>query len=380
MNRAGFFVQQTTGYSAFIPAPLPPDPPLAIDREMLLLLSNADAMVGRLDMGTRILPDPDLFLSMFVRQEAVLSSQIEGTMSTLEDVIQFEIDDAGALKVTDAEEVVNYMAAMDHGMGRLDTLPLSMRLLREIHAILLRSGRGRHLTPGEFRRSQNWIGAPGSTLQTASFVPPPVPEMNAALGELEKYLHQREFPVLIQAGLCHGQFETIHPFLDGNGRVGRLLITLLLTEKKMLGKPVLYLSNFFKRNRMEYYHRLSAIREGQWEEWIKFFLRGVVEVASEAVETTGRIIALRTEHLRLLSEKLPGNTYAPLLLDQLFRTPMTTATHAAASLRCSYKTANKVLSDLERLGLVREIKGQRRNRVFEYGDYMKLFVSRRGAE
>lgn len=378
MSRAGVFIQQPSGYRAFTPAPLPPHPAVAMDADLVNLLSQADRVIGRLDMVTEVLPNPDLFIGMYVRQEAVLSSQIEGTQSTLEDVLQFEIDASGEPQIADVQEVVNYVAAMNHGLNRLPDLPLSLRLLKEIHEILLRQGRGERSTPGEFRRSQNWVGPPGSTLMNATYVPPPVPEMTTALGDLEKFLHTNNLPVLIQAGLAHAQFETIHPFLDGNGRVGRLLITLLLCEKNVLKRPTLYLSHFFKLHRLEYYDRLTAIRQaGDWEGWLRFFLRGVVEVGTEAVETTRRILALRDEHLALLAERMAGNSYAARALDHLFDSPMTTVRRMESHLSASYKTANKIIGEFETLGLLREIMGYRRNRVFAYEPYLALFPSRR---
>jgi Fic family protein len=349
-----------------------------MDADMVNLLSQADRVIGRLDMVTEVLPNPDLFIGMYVRQEAVLSSQIEGTQSTLEDVLQYEIDASGEPQIADVQEVVNYVAAINHGLSRLPDLPLSLRLLKEIHEVLLRQGRGAHSTPGEFRRSQNWVGPPGSTLMNATFVPPPVPEMMTALSDLEKFLHTNNLPVLIQAGFAHAQFETIHPFLDGNGRVGRLLITLLLCEKNVLKRPTLYLSHFFKLHRLEYYDRLTAIRQsGDWEGWLRFFLKGVVEVGTEAVDTTRKILALRDAHLALLAEKMAGNSYASRGLDHLFGSPMTTVRRMESHLSVSYKTANKIIGEFESLGLLREIMGYRRNRVFAYEPYLALFPSRR---
>ncbi|MDQ8190741.1 Fic family protein [Roseibacillus persicicus] len=265
-TRAGHFVLQREGYRAFIPSPLPPEPPCEIDEETARLLSDADRALGRLDGVSSVLPSPDFFVAMYVRFEAVLSSQIEGTQSTLEDVIDYEADQQDSPK--DVEEVVNYIAAMNHGLRRLrdDEFPLSLRLITEIHEKLLADTRGSHRNPGEFRRSQNWIGPAGCNLATASYVPPPVPEMMDALGNLEQFIHQTDdLPALIHCGLVHAQFETIHPFLDGNGRVGRLLITFLLCQRDILRYPLLYLSHYFKMHRAEYYDRLTAIRRsGDW--------------------------------------------------------------------------------------------------------------------
>jgi Fic family protein len=248
-----------------MPAPLPPDPPVTMDSELTKLLSQADRALGRLDGIGSVLPNPDLFVAMYVRQEAVLSSQIEGTQSTLEDVLQFEVDEKANDLPKDVEEVVNYVGAMNYGIKRLDELPLSLRLIREIHSKLLEGVRGQNCTPGEFRKTQNWIGPAGADLVSATYVPPPVPEMMKALDKFEKFLHDESLPVLIHAGLAHAQFESIHPFLDGNGRVGRLLISFLLCERKILHRPLLYLSHYLKLHRAQYYDRLMAVREdGRW--------------------------------------------------------------------------------------------------------------------
>ncbi len=280
-DRAGQYIQQPTGYKAFIPSDLPPNPSVGMDPEMWDLLSRADRALGRLDGSTEILPNPDLFVFMYVRKEAVLSSQIEGTQASLMDVLEFEAQAMDSGKPSDVEEVVNYVGAMNHGLQRLQELPLSLRLIREIHEKLLANVRGGERNPGEFRSRQNWIGPPGCKLSEAFFVPPPPVEMMRALGELEKFLHDESpMPFLIKVGLAHAQFETIHPFLDGNGRVGRLLITFLLCEKGILKRPLLYLSWYFKKNRGEYYDKLQSVRDrGDWESWLKFFLKGVEQVA-----------------------------------------------------------------------------------------------------
>ncbi len=280
--RAGRYIKQPSGYSAFIPADLPPKPPIKMDSKLIRLLSDAHGSLCRLDGVASVLPNVDLFVAMYVKQEAVLSSQIEGTQSTLENVLEFEVDAKGKDVPKDVEEVVNYVQAMNYGLQRLEELPLSLRLIREIHEILLEGVRGEHRTPGEFRRSQNWIGPAGATINKATFVPPPVNEMKQALGNFEKFLHDEDsFHILVQAGLAHAQFETIHPFLDGNGRVGRLLITFLLCEKGVLHQPLLYLSSYFKAHRAEYYDRLSAIRtDGDWEGWLRFFWPASMKLAS----------------------------------------------------------------------------------------------------
>jgi Fic family protein len=373
--QTGRYVKQTAGYSAFIPAPLPPDPPVRIDGELAHLLSEADRSLGRLDGVASVVPNPDLFVAMYVRQEAVLSSQIEGTQSTLEDVLQFEIDEKGRELPKDVEEVVNYVRAMNYGLARLKELPLSLRLIREIHAELLKGVRGAHRTPGEFRRSQNWIGPENCTLTTATFVPPAVPEMHEALDNLEKFLHdETTLPALLHCGLAHAQFETIHPFLDGNGRVGRLLITFLLCQRGILHRPLLYLSHFLRAHRAEYYDRLMAIRNGgDWEGWLKFFVRGVGEVSREATETAQAILRMREEHRRIIGAELGGNAFALPLLDLLFEQPLVTISIVEQRLKCVYVTASKLVEQFVRLGLLKEITGHRRNRRYRYEPYLALF-------
>lgn len=373
--RAGKYIKQVEGYQAFIPAPLPPQPPIAMDAELARLLSEADHALGRLDGVTSILPNPDLFVSMYVRHEAVLSSQIEGTQSTLEDVLQFEMDAKGQEHPKDVEEVVNYVRSMNHGLKRLDSLPLSLRLIREIHEKLLKGVRGANRTPGEFRRSQNWIGPANCTLATATFVPPPVHDMQEALANLEKFLNdEKSYPTLIQCGLAHAQFETIHPFLDGNGRVGRLLITFLLCQRGILKFPLLYLSHYLKFHRAEYYDRLMAIRnDGNWEGWLKFFLKGACEVSRSATETARKILELRQKHQALIRDKASNQTNAALLLDYLFEQPIVNVRLVEQHVKCAFVTADKLLKQFEELGIVNEVTGGQRNRRYEYSPYLALF-------
>lgn len=373
--RAGTWIKQGSGYRAFIPAPLPPEPAVVLDDEMVRLLSTADRCLGRLDGVASVLPNPNLFVAMYVRQEAVLSSQIEGTQSTLEDVIQFELGADGDRLPQDVEEVVNYVRAMNHGLSRLGDLPLSLRLIREIHAELMAGVRGSNRSPGEFRVSQNWIGAAGSTLQNASFVPPPVPDMMNALGNLEHFLHDREsLPPLLQAGIAHAQFETIHPFLDGNGRVGRLLITFLLCERDILQRPLLYLSHYLKAHRSEYYDRLTAIRsEGNWEGWLKFFLRGVEKVSNSATHTARQILLLRETDRQVVTAQLGNTPHAPRLLDLLYEQPIVNVRTVERRLGCTYATANKLVEQFAGLGILHEVTGARRNRLYRYTDYLSLF-------
>jgi Fic family protein len=373
-NRAGGYVKQLTGYSAFVPAPLPPDPPIDIQR-FAKLLSDADHALGRLDGIATMLPNPDLFVAMYVKHEAVLSSQIEGTQSTLEDVLEFEAGKSGDSELKDVAEVVNYVGAMNHGIRRLEGgFPLSLRLIREIHEILLEGGRGGQKAPGEFRTTQNWLGPANSTLADANYVPPAPPDMKVALDNFERFLHEREqLPTLVHCGVAHAQFESIHPFLDGNGRVGRLLITLLLCERAVLLRPLLYLSYYLKAHRAQYYDRLTAIRtEGDWEGWIKFFLTGVYEVSRAATETAREILALRERHRELL-QGAPVGANALILLDGLFRNPIISIQKAAEHLGCSVVTASKLVDQLQKLGILREITGQKRNRQYRYDAYVNLF-------
>ena len=375
-NRAGRYIQQSSGYRAFIPEPLPPDPQVQISGELQSLLSRADRALGRLDGSIQTLPNVDLFVAMYVRKEAVLSSQIEGTQSSLQDVLAAEAQVLTPEAPKDVDEVFNYVTAMNHGLDRLNDLPVSLRLIKEIHERLLQGVRGQHLTPGEFRRSQNWIGPPGCTLAEATYVPPPPHEVMRVLGELEQFLHgQSPLPLLIQIGLAHSQFETIHPFLDGNGRVGRLLITFLLCEKSVLQKPVLYLSYYFKRHRQEYYELLQAVRDkGEWEPWLAFFLNGIIEVSRQATETARRILALRETHREIITNEFgraAGNGHR--VLEHLYRLPIITVTTAQELTGTSYPAANTLIKNFVKAGLLMEMTGNKRNRRFIYNQYLNLF-------
>jgi Fic family protein len=375
--RSGEYVKQPGNYRAFIPAPLPPDPPVAMDAELTRLLSDADRSLGRLDGIGSVLPNPDLFVAMYVRQEAVLSSQIEGTQSTLEDVLQFEVDAKGADLPKDVEEVVNYVGAMNYGIKRLEVLPLSLRLIREIHSELLKGVRGQNRAPGEFRKTQNWIGPSGADLSSATFVPPPVPQMLEALDKFEKFLHDDSHPVLINTALAHAQFETIHPFLDGNGRVGRLLITFLLCQRKVMHRPLLYLSHFLRAHRAEYYDRLMAIRnDGNWEGWLKFFLRGVEEVSGQSIETARRIFALRDEEAKIITKEMGSTAGGALrLLDYLYEQPITNVRAVERHLGLSFVTAGKLVEQFVKLEILKETTGGQRNRRYAYSRYLDLFES-----
>ncbi|MEX0761321.1 MAG: Fic family protein [Dehalococcoidia bacterium] len=374
--RAGRFAQQPGGYRAYIPVPIPPDPPIDLDAALVSLLSRADLAVGRLDGLSMQLPNPELLVAMYVRREAVLSSQIEGTQSTLDDVLAFELGERIQDLPQDVEETVNYVAAMNHGLKRLSELPLSLRLLREIHSKLLRDGRGAERQPGEFRSSQNWIGPSNASLAEATFVPPPVPEMRGALDNFERFLHEDEasLPVLIHCGVAHAQFETIHPFLDGNGRVGRLLITFLLVHRGVLRQPLLYLSHFLKRHRAEYYDRLMDIRvNGNWEGWLKFFLRGVAETAEEATSTARSIVEMRERHRALIEAHGLGMN-GLRFIDLLFVRPLVNVKLVSSALDVAFATANKLVGEFESLELLSEITGGQRNRQYRYQPYLGLFA------
>jgi Fic family protein len=375
--RAGRYVQQLTGYRAFIPAPLPPSPPVMLDGPLYSALSKADRALGRLDGSIQTLPNPELFVLMYIKKEAVLSSQIEGTQSSLNDLLSAEAKVFSSNVPADVDEVVNYVSAMNYGIERLEQLPVSIRLIKEIHARLLNGVRGSAMTPGELRTSQNWIGPGGCTLATASFVPPPPNEVFQCLGDLEKFLHtDDDLPLLVKIGLVHAQFETIHPFLDGNGRMGRLLVTFLLCERKVLTKPVLYLSYYFKQHRQDYYEHLQAVREqGDWEGWLIFFLTGVAEVSAQATDTARRILALREEHRTGITEHLgrtAGNGHR--VLEYLYAHPIITVDEVRSITITSYPAANQLVANLVQLGILVEISGQKRNRRFRYEPYIKLFT------
>lgn len=369
-NRSGRYVMQATGYKAFVPNPLPPDPPLVFTSELMGLLSEADRKLGRLDGVTQVLPDPDLFVSMYVKKEALLSSQIEGTQASLQDVLAIEESRLN----DDTQEVANYIDAMNYGLERLRGFPLSLRLIKEIHAHLLASGRGSERTPGEFRHSQNWIGAQGCSLSEAAYVPPALDDMHAALGDLESFFYDHEdIPTLVKIGLIHAQFETIHPFLDGNGRMGRLLIAFWLCNEGVLSKPVLYLSYFFKRNRQEYYDRLMDVRlKGEWEAWIAFFLRGVAQTSEEGVASAKRIIALQAECIQRINDaRLSANHAA--LLSRLFESPSITKRKAASVLGVSEPTAKSVIDNLCSLGILKDAApAAQRNKRYVFQSYLDI--------
>ena len=366
-HRSGRYVNQPSGYKAFIPKPLPPDPELVWRPELQLLLSEADRALSRLDGLGELLPNPELFVAMYVKKEAVLSSQIEGTQASLVDVLDYEVTGD---KRKDVDEVVNYIAAMKSGLERLSEIPVSLRLIKEIHKILLKRVRGKEKSPGEFRRTQNWIGPANATIAKAAFVPPPPYEMKAAMGELEKFMHRRDlFPPLVHNALVHAQFETIHPFLDGNGRVGRLLITFLLVEQGVLHRPLLYLSHFFKERREEYYGRLNAVRfEGDWEGWLSFFLEGVKEVSEQG----GKAVRAITKLQEVDRGKLADSKNALLVLDALYSNPVTTLKEIARVAKVSSATAGRIAGLMAEQGILAEVTGYARNKKFVYTKYLQL--------
>jgi Fic family protein len=357
---------------AFVPAPLPPDARTLDLASLQGILAEANQAVGRLDGMTSAFPDLNLFLYSYVRKEAVLSSQIEGTQSSLSDLLLYENAEIPGVPLDDVQEVSNYVAALNHGLKRLrGGFPLSLRLIREIHEVLLAKGRGSHAQPGEFRKSQNWIG--GSRPGNAAYVPPPPEYVMDCLGELESFLHDDvgSLPLLIRAGLAHAQFETIHPFLDGNGRVGRLLITFMLTEKQMLHEPVLYLSLFFKKHRRLYYDRLNGTRNDEgWKEWLDFFLQGVRDTANQAVQTAIEIDKLfRADKEKI--EKFGRGAPSALLIYQLAQaSPIFSIRHAARESKLSFPAASAAIRRLTNGGILEESSGKRRDRLFVYAKYL----------
>jgi len=369
----GTFVRQTTaseGFEAFVPFALPPTPPLEVDLD---LLEKANRAVGRLDALTLLLPDPSLFLYFYVRKEAVLSSQIEGTQSSLSDLLLHEYHEA-PVPTGDVEEVSQYVAALNKGLELLrGGLPLSLRLIQEIHGVLLSKGRGSTRTPGDFRKSQNWIG--GSRPGNARFVPPPPEEVMGCMGDLEKFLHDQPVrtPLLLKAAISHVQFETIHPFLDGNGRLGRLLITFLLCTEGALSEPLLYLSLYFKKHRDTYYDLLQRVRiEGDWEDWVTFFLEGVTETAEQAVTTSQQIMKLFTDDRTRIETMGLAAGNALRVYSYLQKKPVLEIPRASQEIDISQPTVTSALKRLEEIGIVREITGKARDRIYAYKEYLNI--------
>jgi Fic family protein len=358
---------------AFVPNPLPPEPPLVLDHELQELVEKAMLSLGRLDGLTSILPDPSLFLYSYVRKEAVLSSQIEGTQSSLSDLLLFEQEGTASVPLDDVQEVSSYVAAMNHGLKRLEQLPLSLRLLKEIHAVLLSKGPGSKKEPGEFRRSQNWVG--GTRPGNAAFVPPPSDLLLDCLGALEKFLHNDpvKTPLLLKAALAHVQFETIHPFLDGNGRLGRLLITFLFCAEGALHEPLLYLSLYFKQHRQQYYDLLQAVRlTGDWEAWLRFFLTGVEDTANQAARTAKALMSLAAaDEKRLQTLGKPAGS--ALRVHRLLQAkPIISIATASDALTLTAPTVTASLRHLQKLGIVRETTGGKYARLYAYDEYLRI--------
>jgi Fic family protein len=383
-TRAGSWVKQGAGkeaFWAFLPKALPPDPPIVMDGAIQRRLELAGLALGRLDGIGRLLPKPEDLLYSYIRKEAVFSSQIEGTQSSLADLLLHENSAAPGVPLEDVQEVSNYIAALEQGMTLLKKLPLSLRMLKEVHQVLVSGTRGHTKTPGEFRKRQNWIGGPDPA--TAMFVPPPGNEVIPALGALEKYIHSAEVPTLIKVGLVHVQFETIHPFLDGNGRVGRMLIALMLVADGVLERPWLYVSLHFKRHRARYYELLQRVRtHGAWEEWIEFFLEGVETVAEGAVEKIRRLLELFEKDRVSVGETRGDSIYGRaarqmnlVVYEHLRRQIFVRIPETAGACGTTKPTATRALQDLEKLGIAREITGKPKNRIYVYEQYLEILNS-----
>lgn len=375
-SMAGRCVRHPNGYWAFVPNPLPPN--LDLDWDLAGLLVEATARLGELSGVGRLLSNPHLLIQPYIRREAVLSSRIEGTQAGMDDLFFFEADESEPSRAPDVREVANYVDALEYGLQRLTALPMSGRLVREIHERLMKDVRGGHATPGEFRKSQNWIGPPGCTLNEATYVPPPVEDMGEALSAWEKYLNSGpKEPALVQCALMHYQFEAIHPFIDGNGRVGRLLITFLLCERGLLCQPLLYLSAFFERHRDEYYRRLLAVsQQGDWRGWIHYFLRGVAAQARDAADNAKAILDLnRSLHERVRTvPKAPRNT--PIVVDRLFRNPVVSAARLARDMDIGFPSVQRSIDFLQSLGILKEVTGQRRNRLYIARELVDILMGR----
>jgi Fic family protein len=373
---AGKTIQTPKGYWAFVPAPLPPK--INWSPNLVSLLGEAERTLGELSWIGQSFPEPHVMVRAFVRQEAVMSSRIEGTRASLDDVYQYEADQLSFLEPnSDVREVHNYVTALDHGITRLDSLPVSLRLIRELHERLMEGVRGDIWTPGEFRQSQNWIGAAGSTLETAAYVPPPVDEMTGALGKLEQFIHApSDLPPIVRAGLIHYQFEAIHPFLDGNGRVGRLLILLLLCQWKLLPQPLLYLSGYFEKNRNEYYNLLLAVSQrGRWDEWLSFFLTGIRDQSRVTTRCVQGLQTLREKYYQLHTDKRDG-VRLNKLVDYLLGRPIVTIKQVQADLGLTdYKISQRYIAKLQDEGILREMTGKSRNRLFRADEILKVIES-----
>lgn len=373
MNRAGQYITALRGvasYKAYRPNPLPPFPKIEMDTEMVTLLSKAHNYLGKLDMMSELIPDMNMFLSAYVRKEALLSSQIEGTQATLEDVLNPNVDIAVNLEVTD---VINYVNALNFAIEKMKELPICNRLLCETHRVLMQGVRGQEKNPGEFRHSQNWIGASNSNLKTARFIPPTVEDMQTAMSDLEKFINDYDMDILLKTALIHYQFETIHPFLDGNGRIGRMLITLILLANGILHRPVLYLSLYLKTNRIEYYDRLSEVRtKGNYEQWIKFFLHGIIETCEDGIKTIESINSL----IKMDEKKLVKKTETiSKVFDYIKEHPIITIGGAATALNLSFNGVSNAVKKMVEVNILKEMTTKARDRVFEYTSYIDILKS-----
>ncbi len=371
-RKAGEFVKQPGGYEAFIPYPLAPD--IMYDAELRLLLSKADAALARLDGVTEVLPNPDIFVAMYVKKEALLSAQIEGTQVSLQGVLEFEANLKPKENIADIREVINYIKAMHYGIDRLQKTDLNLDLINESHKMLIAGTRGSDKKPGKYKDRQNFLGTPGCTILEAAFVPPPPEKIEGLMQDLEKFIGQVDsLPVLIKTALIHAQFETIHPYLDGNGRMGRLLITYYLYWTKSLSRPLLYLSFYLKKFKPEYAENLNKIRyRDEWETWLKFFLKGVIEVSENAIQSAREIIALKDNSIKKLMEHKVGGTNAIKLLDMLFDNPTVSIREVADTLKISGVAANKLVKRMVEIGILAEITGKERYQTFAFVDFIKI--------
>ncbi len=374
--RSGEYLENEEGILSFHPSPLPPDPPIEFDHELIRMLSKAERALGRLDGISDFLPNSELFIAMYVRQEATLSSQIEGARASLIDVLEYQAAEVNAGRVPDVKDIVNYVSSLDYGLEEIKARDITIELMNEIHEHLLTNTRGHERDPGKIREQQNWIGPPSCSILEAIYVPPPRTDVQKNLKELLVYIAKKEgYPVLLKCALAHSQFETIHPYLDGNGRMGRLLIMMMLMKEKALNQPVLYLSLYLKRNQRTYYALLQKVRdEGDWESWIKFFLKGIAEISEEGITTAKKIQALKTEQQNIISDNTRGNSHAKLLLDYIYQTPFISIPQAEKYIGISYVSANKLVSKLENIGILIEITGQKRNRIYQNKDYTDIFT------
>ncbi len=373
-DRAGTFVKQPGGYMAFIPRMLPPDPPIKYDGELQALLSNADRAIARLDGIVTVLPNPEFFIAMYVKKEALLSSQIEGTQASLEGVLEFEADMKPRDNIKEVKEVVNYIKALEYGIKHVAGTRANAQLFRAIHRILIEGTRGSKKALGEFRRTQNWIGPPGANVFEAHFVPSPPEQILPAMANLEIFFNEPDhMPPLVRAALIHAQFETVHPFIDGNGRIGRLLITFFLVAHEVLRQPLLYLSYYLKMNREEYYGLLMRVRtEGDWESWVKFFLNGIDTVSQEATATAGEIIRLKQRLIDVLYENRISSIYAVKLIDLLFTKPVIDVKTVTEEFKISKESGNELVNRFEKLHILRELTGKQRYKKYLFHDYTTI--------